>query len=248
MASLTLDKKFFTDERIEYLSRLCGEDKLTTEARLARLYLVCIEQKSDLVPLGVINFTTQWTGPASLINHLLEARLIEESDGDIYRIRGVKKRLAISEKRATAGKKGGNTAAKIKNLLEMTEPKSIYEKIIWLWNNKVAEHVRRPKISTLNDERKRLMDRGVRVYEDPDIWKEIMEQVCKTDWILEGRLAFTFETIFRSNNYVKFKEAYDSNASTEPTGSALDGLYKTDFNKEHMEFVEGKDSGESELR
>ncbi len=250
MASLTLDKSFFTDDRVEYLSRHCREDKLMTEARLARLYLLCVEQKNELATAEIVNFATQWTGEDFFIDLMVEAKLAEETnDIGCYRIKGVAERLKLSKKRATAGKKGGDTTAKIKNLLEMTEPKSIYEKIIWLWNNKVAEKIGKPKISTLNDERKRLMDRGTRVFTDPDDWKSIMDQVCSTDWILEGRITFTFETIFRNNNYVKFKEAYDNRAGGK-TGSGgstvLDSLYETDFSKEHMDFIEGDSSDKSQ--
>ena len=251
MASLTLDKTFFTDERIEYLSRHCREDKLMTEARLARLYLACMEQKNELVTWEIINFTTQWTGEEKFAEKMVEAKLAEESNTiGCYRIKGVKERLKLSQKRATAGKKGGNATAKIKNLMEMTEPDSMYEKIVWLWNNKVAEKIGKAKVSVLDDKRIRLINRGLGHFPEIDAWKHIMEQVVATTWCHNPEISFTFDTVFRSSHYIKFKEAFDSNADGGPKTNSLDNLYKTeeDFSKEHMDFVDGKTDEQSEIQ
>ncbi|GAB1376802.1 hypothetical protein MASR1M48_16540 [Lactococcus petauri] len=201
MELLSLKKELLTSNQVEFLSRLLNEDKLTTLGRL--VYLTeANEYKS---------------GPYTEEELIIVSKALPTT--------------AIGECLVRSG-----LAKILKNgyFLELAEVKKAESKSKWLptaddykfvvdfWNNEISPVIGKPKISAITSERKTYINRMFKQFgPDRDKWLISMKQVLKTDWILGGRITFTFETLFRNSNFLKFYEAAEAMPTEQEAAEKL---------------------------
>lgn len=102
---INIDSDFFGDERIEYLAQAIGENRLTTDGRLLRIWHSCYRDRSALRTVEEVHRAACWVDPnRSLVPLLVQANLAEAAAEGV-RIRGVEDRIEYLIKAAAHGKR-----------------------------------------------------------------------------------------------------------------------------------------------
>lgn len=201
MEILKIKKELLNSQKVDFLARLLNEDKMTTTGRL--VYLTHANESNE--------------GPYSEE----ELSIIAQVDFD----------KAIGECLVKTGHarilKDGfylNLAEVVKadKKAKWTPSSEDYKAIVDYWNDSICPVIKRPKVTAITVERKKYMNRMFNQFgADSDKWFTALNQILKTDWILAGRVTFTFETIFRNSNFLKFYEAAQAMPTEEEFAESL---------------------------
>lgn len=235
MAKTVIEESFFSDERVEFLSKLNGEDRLLTEGRLIRLYTHCINELYDVFDNLTLNRVCHWVD-GDISERLAKADLAEKLSDNEFRIRGTTERIDEIKKRKEWSRKGGINSQRLRRTDKkakkpeptptptsgrpLSEPSKKtsnthtpkdYQFVVDHWNDSIAPALGKPAVSIINDNRKKLMDRMFRHFpNNKEAWIKILNHATKVEWILKG-LTFKFESYFEKDRFTQFYEEASEN-------------------------------------
>jgi len=107
---INIDSEFFGDKRIDFLSKLLGEDRFTTMGRIVTVWHYAYCKGDEVIAEKDVDIQAVLHG---FSEKLIESNLAEKTDNGI-RLRGVSDRIKWLRERREAGRRGGVASAKAK--------------------------------------------------------------------------------------------------------------------------------------
>lgn len=100
---------FYLDGRFDNLAALAGEDRLTAEARVLRVWAKCYLDRNESLDGEDINNQARWArDDVSFADLMVKAKIAHRLDDGRYFVRGTKKRIKYLRDASAAGTRGAN--------------------------------------------------------------------------------------------------------------------------------------------